>query len=78
MNLRLSFVHGQTAKIMQSVLRGDVVGLVGLGVTCSPLDLRFSGSNPTKIDGFFQDVKILSPSLQGAKFNWRIDVLVIP
>ena len=32
----------------------------GLGVTCLPLDPRFAGSNPTEVDGFFQDVKILS------------------
>ena len=34
-----------------------VVGLGGLGVTCSPRDPRFAGSNPTEVDGFFQDVK---------------------
>ena len=36
------------------------VGLGGLGVTCSPQDPRFPGSNPAEVDGFFQDVKILS------------------
>ena len=34
--------------------------LVGLGVTCSLRDPRFMGSNPSEVDGFFQDVKILS------------------
>ena len=34
----------------------------GLGVTCSPQDPRFLGSNPVEVDGFFQDVKILSTS----------------
>ena len=34
----------------------------GLGITCSPRDPRFAGSNPTEVDGFFQDVKILSTS----------------
>ena len=29
------------------------VGFGGLGVTCSPRDPRFAGSNPTEIDGFF-------------------------
>ena len=38
------------------------VGLSGLGVTCSPRDPRFAGSNAAEIDGFFQDVKILSTS----------------
>ena len=34
-------------------------------VTCSPRDPRFADSNPTEIDGFFQDVKILSKSPPG-------------
>ena len=38
------------------------VGLSGLGVTCSPRDPRFAGSNSAEVDGFFQDVKILSTS----------------
>ena len=25
----------------------------GLGVTCSPRDPKFAGSNPTEVDGFF-------------------------
>ena len=29
------------------------VGLGGLGVTCSPRDPRFTGSNPAEVDGFF-------------------------
>ena len=41
------------------------VGLGGLGVTCSPRDPRFADSNPTEVDGFFQDVKILSTSPRG-------------
>ena len=41
------------------------VGLGGLGVTCSPRDPRFAGSNPAKVDGFFQDVIILSTSPPG-------------
>ena len=36
------------------------VGLGGLGVTCSPRDPRFADSNPAEVDGFFQDVKILT------------------
>ena len=39
-----------------------IVGLGGLGVTCSPRDPRFAGSNPAEVDGFFQDVKILCTS----------------
>ena len=28
------------------------VGLGGLGVTCSPRDPQFAGSNPTEVDGW--------------------------
>ena len=47
-----------------------IVGPVGLGVTCSPRDPRFVGSNPTEVDGFFQDVKLLSPSPHGGTLSW--------
>ena len=30
------------------------VGLGGLGVTCSPRDPKFAGSNPAEVDGFFR------------------------
>ena len=52
------------------------VGLSGLGVTCSPWDARFAGSNPAEVDGFFsrrknpehkstgRDVKLGVPSLR--------------
>ena len=46
------------------------VGLGGLGVTCSPRDPRFAGSNPAEVDGFFQDVKILSTS----PLSWRSEI----
>ena len=42
-----------------------LVCLGGLGVMCSPRDPRFAGSNPAEVDGFFQDVKILSTSPPG-------------
>ena len=41
---------------------------VGLGVTCSPRDPRFVGANPSEVDGFFQDIKILSTSPFGRDF----------
>ena len=41
------------------------VSLGGLGVTCSPRDPRFAGSNLSEVDGFFQDVKIMSTSPLG-------------
>ena len=46
------------------------VGLVGLGVTCSPRDTRFADSNPAEVHGFFQDVKILSTSPPGRTLSW--------
>ena len=35
-----------------------LVGLCGLGVTGSPRDPRFAGSNPAEFHEFLQDVKI--------------------
>ena len=45
------------------------VDLGGLGVTCSPRDPRFAGSNPAEVDGFFPDVKILSTGLPGGTLS---------
>ena len=45
--------------------RDSLVGLGGLGVTCSPRNPRFASSNPTEVDEFFQDVKLLSTSHPG-------------
>ena len=47
-----------------------VVGLGGLGVTCSPRDPKFAGSNPAEVDAFFQDVNILSTSPPGGILSW--------
>ena len=47
----------------------SVVSLGGLGVTCLPQDPRFASSNPTEVDGFFQDVKILSTSPPGGTLS---------
>ena len=47
-----------------------MVGLDGLGVLCSPRDPRFAGLNPAEVDGFFQDVKILSSSPPGGTLGW--------
>ena len=46
------------------------LGLGGNGVTCSPRDPWFAGSNPAEVDGFFQDVKILSTSPPGGTLIW--------
>ena len=45
------------------------VGLSGLGVTSSPRDPKFAGSNPGEVDEFFQDVKILSISHPGGSLS---------
>ena len=51
------------------VTNSMAVCLGGLGVTCSPRDPRFAGSNLAEVDGFFQDVKILSTSPPGGTLN---------
>ena len=51
------------------------VGLGGLGVTCSPQHPMFSASSPTKVDGFFQDVKDLSTYPPGGTLSWGSRVL---
>ena len=45
------------------------VGLGSLGVTWSPRDPRFAGSNPTGVDVFFQDIKVLSTSPLGGTLS---------
>ena len=36
------------------IINYSEVGLGGLGVTCSPRDPRFAGSNPAEVDAFFR------------------------
>ena len=45
------------------------VGLGGLGVTCSPRDPRFAGSNPVEVDGFFSGRKNLEHKSCGRDFK---------
>ena len=52
-------------QVCNNLSNSMAVGLGGLRVTCSPRDARFAGSNPTEVDGFFQDVKILRDFKQG-------------
>ena len=52
--------------------RGNMVGLGGLRVTCSPRDPRFAGSNLAEVNELFQDVKILSTSLAGGTLSWVV------
>ena len=56
-------------KEKQYNLTHDRVGLGGLRATCSPRDPRFAGSNPAEVDGFFQDIKILSTSPLGGTLS---------
>ena len=51
-----------------------LVNLGGLGVTCSPWDPRFVGSNPAEVDGFFKDVKIVSTSSPGGTLSWGTEI----
>ena len=48
----------------------ELVGLRDFGVTYSPRYPRFAGSNPVEVDGFLQDVKILSTSPPGGTLSW--------
>ena len=52
-----------------------VVSLGGLGITCSPRDPKFAGSNRTEVGEFFQDVKILSHKSSGRDFKLRVPSL---
>ena len=88
---------GQLFKYIQNGLLGVVlklndfkrfytrrrVGLGGLGVTYSPRDPRFAGSNPAEANGCFQDVKILSTSppggtLSGGSWVWDFRLVKEP
>ena len=45
------------------------VGLGGLGVTCSPRDPRFDGSNLAEVDGFFSGRKNPEHKSSGRDFK---------
>ena len=49
-----------------------VIGLGGLGVTCSPRDPRFADSNPAEVDGFFQDSEQKSSGKNLKLENWTL------
>jgi hypothetical protein len=51
-----------------------IVGLGGLRVMCLPRDPRFTGSNLAEVDGFFQDVKIMSTSPPGGTLGHEFRV----
>ena len=71
------YIRGDIQVLLSSLITADyatdfylvIVGLGDLGVTCSPRGPRFVGSNPIEVDGFFQDVKILSTSPLGGTLS---------
>ena len=56
-------------------LNVSVVGLGGLGVTCSPQDPRFVGSNPAEVDGFFSGRKNPEQKSSGRDFKLGVPSL---
>ena len=68
-DINLILTNSMYWPIVTEIYRGHV-GLGGLGVTYSPRDPRFAGSNPAEVDGFFQEVKILSTILPGGTLSW--------
>ena len=64
------FTNLYTMPMSRDVSNVGVVGLGGIGVTCSPRDPRFAGSNPAEVDGFFQDRNILSKSPLTGTLSW--------
>ena len=60
----MTVVPGRISVITKWYVKYRLVGLGGLGVTCSPRNPRFAGANPTEVDGFFEDVKILAQILR--------------
>ena len=52
--------------------------IIGLGVTCSPRDPRFAGSNPAEVDGFFSGRKNPEHKSSGRDFRpWVWDHKVV-
>ena len=54
----------------------SLVGLGRLGVTCSPRDPRFAGSNPAEVDGFYSGHKNPEQKSSGRDFNLGVLSLV--
>ena len=65
-----AFLNQKRLKVCQHTVITAPIGLSGLGVTCSPRDPRFVGSNPAEADGLFQDIKILSTCPPGGTLSW--------
>ena len=54
-----------TVKLLLNTIYSDFRRLGGLGVTSSPRDPRFVGSNPAEVDEFFEDVKVVREGIEG-------------
>ena len=59
----------------KSMAYSSQVGLGGLGVTCSPRDPRFAGSNPTEVDGYFLGRKNYEHKSSGRDFKLGVPSL---
>ena len=57
------------------IINITIVGLGGLGVTCSPRDPGFAGSNLAEVDGFSQGVKISKHKYSGSNFKLGVPSL---
>ena len=55
-------------------LSGEV-GLGGFGVMCSPRNPRFTGSNPTEVNGFFSGRKNPEHKSSGRDFKLGVQSL---
>ena len=65
----MQYIYGLVKKDKKLIYLGRVcVGLGGPGVSCSPRDPRFAGSNPAEV------VKILSTSPPGGTLSWGFRV----
>ena len=54
-----------------TILPSYLVSLGGLGVTSSPREPRFAGSNPTEVDAFFSGLKNLEHKISVSLMNLK-------
>ena len=58
--------------VLRLTIIGLLVGLGGVGVTCSPRDPGFEGSNPAEVDVFFSGRKNPEHKSSGRDFKLRV------
>ena len=66
--LSVSYLYRCSTQVPVADLLSNTYSKV-VGVTCSPRDSRYAGLNQAEVDGFFQDVKILSTSPPGGTLS---------